>query len=338
MTTPARPVVDVHAHLLGLDREKHGCVVSAAMKRRISTRFVLGRMGAKVSDPPQDIDRKYVDHLHRMLDASPSVDRVVLLPLDGVYGADGLLDERRTNLLVPNDYVAAIAAGHPKLVPACSINPMRRDALAEIDRCAARGAVLLKWLPAAQGFDATDPRHAPFYARLAAVGMPILSHVGTEFAVTTVDKTCGAMERLLPALEAGVRVIVPHAGGLCLFGDRADWQGLVDRMIRYPNLWLDDSALLMFHRRRRLMRVVETTSVHGRILHGSDFPLPAQAMAFADKVGLRRARAIGRIPGAFEQDIALKKALGVPDLFLTNASDALRLPPATLTPTGSTRP
>lgn len=333
---PARPCIDAHAHLLGIDREGTGCHASPAMRRRLSTRFVLRRVGARIADPPRDVDRRYLDHLLEQIDGAPSVDRVVLFPLDGVCGEDGRIDASRTHLLVPNDYVLRVAALHPRILPACSVNPLRTDAVEELDRCAAAGAVLVKWIPAAQGFDPADPRCAPFYARMAALGMPLLSHVGTEFAVTTVRKEDGVLSRLLPALAAGVRVIVPHAGNLRLLGDASDWEALVGAMRRHPGLWLDDSALLMAHRRRRLLRVLDTPEVHDRVIHGSDFPLPSQPLAFADRIGLRRARALRRIPSAFERDVQLKRALGAPESFLGNAVRVLRLPgPAT--PPRSTR-
>ena len=331
---PEGSVVDVHVHLLGVDRDGHGCVFSPRMRNRISTRAVLGRVGARVSDPPADVDRKYLDHLVAELDASPSVDRVVLLPLDGVYGADGRLDEERTGILIPNRFVEESCAAHPRLVPACSINPMRADALAELDRAAAAGAVLCKWIPATMGFDPADPRCAPFYARMRELDMPILSHVGTEFALPTVAKPLGAFEKLAPALDAGVRVIVPHAGSLRFLGDAADWRGLVDAMAARPGLWIDDSALLMVHRRRRLFRLLGTPAVHPRTAHGSDFPLPAQPIAFADRLGLRRARQLGKVKGAFERDLLVKKELGLPDSIATNASRVLRR----ISPPGSTRP
>ena len=209
---------------------------------------------------------------------------------------------------------------------ACSVNPARRDALSELDRCAARGAVLVKWIPSAMGFDPSDPRYAPFHARLAALGMPVLSHVGTEMAVANVEKAHGGLERLAAPLDAGVQVIVPHAGGLRLFNDAADWEALLAAMRRWPNLRIDDSALCLLHRRRRLLRVLDTPEIHGRVLHGSDFPLPPQPLAFADRIGLRRARAIRTIPSSFERDVALKDALGLPGDFLVRANDVLRIP------------
>ena len=98
-------------------------------------------------------------------------------------------------------------------------------------------------------------------------------------------------------------------------------------MRRFPNLWLDESALLMFHRRPRLTRLLATPEIHSRVLHGSDYPLPAQPLAFLDRIGFRRVRAIASIPGSFERDVALKRALGVPESILTRAGEVLRLPP-----------
>jgi predicted TIM-barrel fold metal-dependent hydrolase len=321
------PVIDAHAHLVGLDRDGHGCVISPSMRRRISTSFVLKRCGARMSDPPRDVDRRYLDYLVAQAEAAPSVDRIVLLALDGVCGPDGRVDEGRTHLLVPNAYVLEAAKASPKLLAACSVNPLRADALAELDRCAAAGAVLCKWIPAAMGFDPADPRCAPFYARMKALGMPLLSHVGTEFAVTSVKKENGDFSRLAAALDAGVAVIVPHAGGLRLLRDASDWAALRAEMLRRPNLWIDDSALCMLHRRRRLFRVAASADIHARVIHGSDFPLPAQPLAFADRIGLREARRIRRIRSAFERDVALKRALKIPDAFLAQAAGVLRMPP-----------
>jgi predicted TIM-barrel fold metal-dependent hydrolase len=318
------PVIDAHAHVVGMDRDGHGCVLSPAMRRKISTRFVLRSVGASLSDPPADVDRRYLDFLVAQAEAAPSVDRIVLLALDGVVGPDGRVDEDRSHLRIPNDYVFAAAKACPKFLPACSVNPLRADAVAELDRCAAAGAVLCKWIPAAMGFDPADPRCAPFYARMKALGMPLLSHVGTELAVTTVVREHGDLGRLLPALDAGVQVILPHAGNLRLFSDAADWEALRAEAVTRPNLWIDDSALGMIHRRRRLFRLMEATDLHSRVIHGSDFPLPSQPMAFADRIGLREARRIGRIGSAFEKDVALKRALGVPEAFLFQAAKVLR--------------
>jgi predicted TIM-barrel fold metal-dependent hydrolase len=320
----SRGAVDCHVHLVGMDRDGNGCILSPRMRRKISSRFVLRLVGAKRGDSTADVDRRCVDHLHAALDGAPSLGTAVLLAMDGVYREDGSLDEERTAVMIPNAYASRVAATHPKLRWGASVNPARADALAELDRCAAGGAALVKWIPAAKGFDPSDPRHATFHARMAALGMPLLTHVGTEMAVATVDARFGAFERLRAPLDAGVRVIVAHAGGCRLLGDAADFERLRAEVEARPNLFLDDSALCLAHRRRRLFRVAEATGIRDRVLHGSDYPLPPQAWAFADRLGFRAARRIGRIPSALERDLALKAALGVPDAFLTNATRVLR--------------
>lgn len=296
------------------------------MRRKLSTKVVLKTVGATLSEPTLDVDRKFVDYLHRQLDAAPSVDRVVIFAFDGVYDERGELDEARTNLMIPNERAFEVAASHRKLWVGASVNPYRKDALAELVRCAARGAVLVKWIPSAQGFDPADPRVAAFYAKLRDLGLPLLSHVGSEFAIPSVAREFGTLDRLVPALEAGVRTIIPHAGNLKLIRDGADFERFCAFLERWPNALLDESALALVHRRGRLLRLLERTQVHERVLHGSDFPLPVHSWAFATRLGRDASKRIGSIESTFEKDVVLKRALGAPDSFFTRAARALRLP------------
>ena len=75
---------------------------------------------------------------------------------------------------------------------------------------AADGAVLLKWLPSVQGIDPADPRHRPFYRRLAELRLPLLSHTGAEESFTGADNALADPERLRLPLEEGVTVIAAH--------------------------------------------------------------------------------------------------------------------------------
>src|SRR5690242_2411822 len=54
-----------------------------------------------------------------------------------------------------------------------SINPQRRDAIEELERCVLRGASLVKVLPNAQHFDLANPAYIPFYKRLAELKIPM---------------------------------------------------------------------------------------------------------------------------------------------------------------------
>ena len=77
-----------------------------------------------------------------------------------------------------------------------SINPNRRDALHEIDRCVEAGAALVKWLPNTQGIDPSDRKYKAFYRKLSDHGVPLLSHTGFEFTMKTVDQKLGDPEKL----------------------------------------------------------------------------------------------------------------------------------------------
>jgi hypothetical protein len=120
-------------------------------------------------------------------------------------------------------------------------------------------------------------------------------------------------------------VIVPHAGDFRVFGDRKDFERFVALVARYPNVVMDNSALALVHRRRRLLRLLERTDLTDRVLHGSDFPLPSHAWAFALRIGWKKARALQRIPSLLEKDVLLKRELGVPDPVFTQASRILLL-------------
>ena len=61
---------------------------------------------------------------------------------------------------VPNDYVLKLAREHPEFLPAVSIHPARPDALEELERCLAGGAVMMKCLPNCQNIDCNDRRFA----------------------------------------------------------------------------------------------------------------------------------------------------------------------------------
>ena len=65
-------------------------------------------------------------------------------------------------------------SGIRKMLFGASVHPYRKDAVAELERCVAAGAVLLKWLPITQGFNPADPRCFPFYEALAHHKLPLL--------------------------------------------------------------------------------------------------------------------------------------------------------------------
>ena len=171
-------MIDCHVHLAALRTQDNGCYISPGLLNSPLFRFLRWRHRLPVEDAARS-NQKYVEDLLSELRRSRYVEKVVLLGMDGVYGANGALDEARTEFLVGNDYVLNLAGSYPdEFLSGVSINPQRRDAVEELERCAAAGAVLVKVLPNSQGFDPGDRRYVPFYRKLAQLKLPLLSHVG----------------------------------------------------------------------------------------------------------------------------------------------------------------
>jgi predicted TIM-barrel fold metal-dependent hydrolase len=206
--------------------------------------------------------------------------------MDRAHHPDGTPDPARTEFHVPNDYVLEAAARFPDIfVPVASIHPARKDALEELERCAAKGVRLLKWLPNAQAIDPADPRYDAFYRRMQELGVVLLTHAGEEKAVAVKDaQALGNPLRLRRPLDLGVTVIVAHCASL---GRNADldhpgktaanfdlFLRLMDEPKYEGRLYGDLSAITQVNRLPRPLRTLLARDLDARLLNGSDYPLP----------------------------------------------------------------
>ena len=178
---------------------------------------------------------------------------------------------------IPNDAVLAAVRGRPRLWPGASINPNRRDAIEELERVAAAGAVLVKVLPNAQAFDPAEARHRPFYRALARLGLPLLSHIGYEFSLIGQDQSVGEPNRLIPALEEGAVVIAAHGCSQGLWALEPHLKTMGELAARFKNFYTDLSALTLPNRAGALLRLRRRPELFERFLFGTDFPLPCFA-------------------------------------------------------------
>lgn len=304
------PLTDVHVHLAALPTPTNGCRLSRRMLRSPLSRFLAWTQGLPLDDP-ETANRRYLEHLERELGASTQVGRAVLLAMDGVYDSAGALDEARTDFLISNDHVFAVASGSERFLPGVSINPSRRDALDELERCAEKGAVLVKVLPNAQVFDPGDRRFVPFYSALARLRLPLLSHVGYEFSLIGQDQSVGDPGRLRSALDEGVTAIAAHGCSSGLFIREPHFQTMLDLARRYTNFYVDTSALTIPNRVGALFRLRRHPEIHDRLVFGTDYPLPVWAypcLGVLDARGYRQARtAMNR----FDRQAVILDRLGV---------------------------
>jgi mannonate dehydratase len=241
---------------------------------------------ACVEMSPGRTDTNYVERMLNQMQAMPGGFHALLFGFDWARDDAGAPMPDRSTFHVPDDYVAGLAASHPERFEwAASIHPYDPRALDRLDAAVARGASAIKWLPSSQNIDPADARCDRFYAKLAALRMPIIAHAGDERAVHGFGEHLGNPLRLRRPLDAGVRVVVAHCASL---GDALDTDhggtetvtnfALFTRLMDEPryrgNLCGDVSAVTQSNRMGVLPTLLARTDWQGRLLNGSDYPLP----------------------------------------------------------------
>jgi uncharacterized protein len=279
------PVVDAHVHIFCWGENPDQGFLSERTRRAWLTRLVM-RLTGLWREPGETLSEKMRNRLLRHVDHS-GLDYAVVLAQDAVYRPDGSRDDTRTHFYVSNDYVLELARESPRILPGCSINPLRRDALHELERCHAAGARLVKIHTAIQGVDPSSREFDRFYRLARELSVVLMFHTGYEHSCTVVSQKFTDPRRLARPLDHGGTVIAAHCG-TCTFFDPEDYYPrFVEMMHRYDNLFGDTSVMASLIRWRSLGRLAaEPESLRRRILHGSDYPFPPARLPFVLRTGL----------------------------------------------------
>ena len=313
MHAPAsrKSLIDCHVHLAAFREGDNGCFISPRMLESPLFRFLLWKHGLSATQAAQS-NKKYIDDLLAELRASEHVGRAVLLGMDGAYDAYGTLDRERTDLLVSNDYVLEVTARCPdEFLAGVSINPQRRDAITEVERCAEAGAALVKVLPNAQAFDPGSPAYIPFYRALAHHRLPLLSHVGYEFSLIGKDQSVGDPARLRLALDEGVTVIAAHGCSNGLIVHEPFYATLLSLVRTYPRFFTDLSALTLPNRFLMLLKLRRHPELADRLLFGTDYPLAVFHFPAWGRVRMRELASIIRTTNRFDRHYRVLRSLGI---------------------------
>ena len=318
-------IIDSHVHLVGNGAGGGGCWYRPGGAIRWAEPLFWGPMGIGRKELRGGLERTYVGRLLEFRRGS-SVDAVALFAQDAVYRDDGRRWEERGTFFVPNDTVLDLARHHEDILPVVSIHPARADALAELERCVAAGAVALKLLPNCHNVECALPRYRPFWERLAAHGLPLIAHTGAENVVDVVRADLADPRNLRAVLAAGVTVIAAHCGiGSAIFS--RDYFPVFRAMLaEFPRLYGDTAAFNLPSRCHRLRGCLRPGVVE-RLVHGSDLPVPVLAHPgwLAGLFGLKAWWRLRRIRNPLERDYQLKRAMGFPDAVFTRAAGLLRL-------------
>jgi len=320
--------IDCHVHFVGTGSGGSGCWYRPKGLTRIGEPFLVKAVGLTTRDlHGPDFDRLYRDKLLGFVRDS-SLDRAMLLAHELPHRADGTPMPERSSLYVPNDHVLKLAKEHPEFLAAVSIHPARKDALDELEKCLAGGASALKCLPNVQGIDWNERRFTPFLERMAEAGLPLLAHTGSERTMPVMDPALASPAVLTRALEIGVTCIAAHAGTGMMVLD-PDYFDLFAAMLdKHPRLFGDNSALagLSFRLRPSALRTMTSAVMDGRILHGSDLPVPPSGLLprVFGMIGAADYREARRIANPLERDARLKRMMGFGEASFTRAATLLR--------------
>lgn len=312
----------MHVHIVGNGAQGSGCWLRPTGLHRALGKFMLQHIGMKVTgfDDP-NFDSLYVERLLEQLKGS-SLDAAVILAQDDVYDETGKRMDCGT-FYVPNEYILGLCRQHPQLLPAASIHPARADALDELERCLAGGAVMLKLLPNCNNVDCNDRRYQKFWERMAAAKLPLLAHTGGEHTLHVVRPDLQDPRVLELPLQCGVTCIAAHMASKGGVVDKDYFDVLLDMMRRYPNLYGDISAFNIPFRSKHFRECLGLQ----RVLHGSDYPVPTFGhwAWMRGLVDWKTFRQWERQSNVLERDYQLKRAVGFFDDVFTGVGKLLRL-------------
>ena len=188
--------IDCHVHVFAFT-PGHGLISEKLLK---SLTFRFGRWRLGIGGDDETMERTIEAKLADTIAQTTALDAAVVLAFDAVHDEQGNFDTANTHFYVTNDYAIELCRRHPKMLFGASVHPYRKDAVAEIERCVAAGAVLLKWLPIVQNFNPADERCAAVYEALAHFNLPLLSHTGGERSLPNLNPNVMDPALLLPAL------------------------------------------------------------------------------------------------------------------------------------------
>ena len=185
-----------------------------------------------------------------------------------------------------NDWTLTQVGRHPdRLYAACSVNPLRANAVAEIERCAASGGFkALKLHFDGSGVDVRKPEHVAsvrgVFATANRLHLPIIAHLQSGVGPDGGQQARMFLTEFLPAAP-DVPVTVAHLWGGGLYGSEAadalsEFASAVQRRDRATaNLWFDLAQVSMVvTRHKQRDELVERMRQIGfaRLLYGSDGP------------------------------------------------------------------
>jgi len=288
------PVFDYHTHIVGIGSGDSGCCVHSSLKsyyhpfRRVKYDVFLSACDVKTEEKA---DQEFVGRVRDLItNIRPKPwGQHFILGFDAYYDQDGKRQDGQTGIYTPNEYIWSLCKTYPEeFLPCISVHPYRKDATEELEKWARKGVRMVKWLPNAQGMNPASELCDKFYEEMEEQNMVLLSHAGHENSVDAggTDQTLGNPLLLRRPLEKGVKVIVAHCASE---GKTVDLESETKNVVSNFDMWIrlmeeqkyvgylysDISSVTLFRRIGVLPTLLERKEWHGRLINGSDYPVPA---------------------------------------------------------------
>ena len=325
----AQSIIDIHVHTAGIGAGGSGCYVAPVLRDSYKFSWYLRAFGVSREELEQAGDAIVFERISEHVGASRSVQKAVVLAMDGVVGEDGELDRQRTQVYVPNDFVKSETDRYENLLFGASVNPYRPDAIALLEKVKNAGAVLVKWIPAIMAIDPSDPRIIPYYEKLIELDLPLLVHVGQERSFSGAEDELGDPLLLRLALDRGVTVVAAHIATTGKNEGEGNFERLLPLFKQYENLYTEISSLTQLNKLGYLYDALKVPGLSERMLYGSDWPLQFFPLVSPwyqiGRVDISEIREISKLENQWDRDVALKRAMGVPDPVFVRAKRVLKV-------------
>ena len=301
--------VDIHAHLLSSK------VAFNRLYDRAALRVFGKRMGMDHKELICDPHGAYKGALIHNIRTSKYLSRSVLFGVDARVDEAGNEIHRDQTVCATNEDVLKVYEAHPDvIIPFFSINPMRPDALDEIDKFHELGFKGAKFLQNYWGVDTRQKRYSAYFEKLKAKDIPLLIHIGSESSVRSF-KHCEGLDMLQQPLEIGIDVIAAHMAlnysplkPIKMFSSRPkhfneEYHMLLEMLEIHPNLYADISALLTPVRAKVLSHLSHQYQVHEKLLFGTDYPVPFSTILNSYDLSYKKRFALAKISNPIDRYI-----------------------------------
>jgi len=324
-------IIDWHVHIAGLGYGGSGAFINDEMRNNFRFGFFLKWMNVTEEELQKEGDQVVFKKLSQNLSESRYVDQAIVLAIDGIIDRKtGQLDRAKTQFYVPNSHVYRETAKYDNLLFGASINPWRKDSLALLEQVAGQGAVLVKWIPSIMEIDPSDEAIIPFYRKMAALGLPLLTHTGREKSFAHARDELADPKKLSLPLEQGVTVIAAHISTTGVSEGERNFERILPMFRKYPNLYTDISSLTQINKTGFLARALKVPGVTERMIYGTDWPLQyfpvVSAWYHVNHIGIKKAWQVGGYNNSWDRDVKLKQAFGIPDNVFTRSVGPLKQP------------